>query len=526
MKASNVRDRLQAWKEGRPVRVSQALPWSRSPDSERLVMAFVRMSGESLPWGVAVGSPGKEPAVFTCPEPRNADELARVARKLWAHLRNHMAFPMGPAQQQPLDDEQVDDLKSQVRMRQLWLPGPSHVSMLHFLDYRYTPARTGPAEQLEPLKALGRASGWLFRESTRPGQVRVLDATRALRRSFAFPSEDVRQSHLGFLLAWLTTDGDRDTRIAAARVAEKQSVGITMDPELERDRLAPLVEAWNAAKASPAQAEKIAADIDDVLRPELIRRWEQTVQALAAFDEDGREPNTQLGKLETLGADEFYFQYWRREVAAPDQINQGATVQFHNNPETDFHPPAAAARYFAHLHASELTLSELVHGDPELVDDALAEGNAISGEIVSVVDEGTSRTSIPVWTVHAPAEGLLKLREGSGVCVVGLRGRAGSIRSIEIVKGIRILTIEITLWKRARKDVGAPAANDDSLEGTAVVLLSTSMVGLSLMKSYRVWNGDGPGAWLPHAAPLPHTSPSKGKPGDLVKLVEKLGRSG
>ena len=35
-----------------------------------------------------------------------------------------------------------------------------------------------------------------------------------------FPAQDARTAHLGYQLAWLTTTGDRDARIAAAAAAE------------------------------------------------------------------------------------------------------------------------------------------------------------------------------------------------------------------------------------------------------------------------------------------------------------------
>ena len=62
-------------------------------------------------------------------------------------------------------------------LRQVWLPNPAHVEMLHLLNYAYTFAGRGDDEEPEDkperivrLNALGRAAGWAFRESRRPGQ--------------------------------------------------------------------------------------------------------------------------------------------------------------------------------------------------------------------------------------------------------------------------------------------------------------------------------------------------------------------
>ena len=130
----------------------------------------------------------------------------------------------------------------------------------------------------------------------------------------------------------------------------------------------------------------------------------------------------------------------------------------------------------------------------------------------------------PVWTVESPAEGPLRLREESGVCVAGLRGRDGTVRELTTEGGVRRLIVDIDGWKKARPEEGAPAAHDaKALECQEVVLLTSGVVGLSRKKSFSVWDGNGPGAWLTHAAPRPETSGRKTPPGTLVTLVETLG---
>ena len=57
-----------------------------------------------------------------------------------------------------------------------------------------------------------------------------------------FPAQDARTAHLGYQLAWLTANGERDARIAAATAAERLTVSPTMDPSLERDELDGLVD--------------------------------------------------------------------------------------------------------------------------------------------------------------------------------------------------------------------------------------------------------------------------------------------
>ncbi len=529
--------RLRAWKDGRPVPLGRTLPWPRLPNRDRLVLAFVRMAGESLPWGVAYGAPGEKPNLLTVAEPRNRDVHAAMALELAEVLLPHLPHPQHSTakQRESAGAAQGDGLG--VR-RQLWLPGATHIEVLHFLDFRYTLARKGEEANVERLNALGRACGWLFRESTRPGQVRVLDATRLLRDSFAFPADDTRQSHLGFLLAWLGR-GNRETRWTSASKAELDSVGITLDPELERKDLQPLVEEWNEAfKASPngKRTRKLADRIADVLTPELERRWHLTVSAMERLESD-RVPNPELGPLLELASNEFFYQYWRPElrVATTADVESSEAIasddappvfRFRgNHPESDFHPPAAASRYFAHVHASELTAGELLHGDEDLVRGAMDAGDAVSGKIENVRDEGTGRTIRAVWHVRCSADRPLRLREGSGVCVLGLRKRKCTIREIHTDAGGRLLVVDVTSGFTKRACPDAPEAHDAKrLRGRTVTLVSEPIPDISRKKQFAVWNSDGPGAWLTHAAPVPLESerPSSGE--DLVSLVEKIAK--
>ena len=520
MKVSDVLLRIEAYRGGAPLRLGTTFPWPRSRDEDRLIVAFVRMAGESLPWGIAAGHPGGDPVVLSVPEPRNPDELARLTRDFGKVLLEHLPHP------ERATAEQQADIGAVARRRQLWVPGATHVEMLHFLDFRYTRAREGEAG-VKDLNAVGRAAGFLFRESTRPGQTRVFDLTRRLRDVFAVPAEDVRQAHLGFLLGWIAGKGSREERIAAAHLAETESVGVTMSPELEREKLQPLVEHWNKHSKEPELAAAIALEIHAVLKGELLRRYRLAEKALALLDDDGRPPNPELGALLDLGAEEFVYQYWSTEhKAAAPVLDPNAPRHFGNHPESDFFPAMAAARFFSHQHAADLQSAELLHGDPALVEAAIEAGNALRGRIVHVVNDGTKRAVIPIWTVRSPAEGLLRLREESAVCVVGLRGRTGTIRSIETDAGVRTLTVEIDGWKRARPEDGAPAADDAAaLEGTEVTLVEAGMAGFSKKKSSRVWNDTGPGAWLTHSAPLPERSDRPPFEGDLVDFVEKLGGS-
>lgn len=539
MIALHALNRLLAWKGGKPIPLGQTLPWPRVPNRDRLVLAFVRMAGESLPWGVAYGAPGDKPKVLTCPEPRNRDVHASMALDLAQVLLPHLPHPQTATskQREAAELEGADGLGAR---RQLWVPGPTHVEILHFLDFRYTLARKGEETNVEKLNALGRACGWLFRESTRPGQIRVLDATRLMRESFAFPADDVRQAHLGFLMAWHGR-GTRDSRWKAASKAEVESVGITMDPELERKELQPLVEEWNEArKADPKgkRARSLAERIHRVLVPELERRWRLAVSALEKLESD-RAPNAGLGPIAELASNEFFYQYWRPElrIASIEDVESAEAMladdaelpprRFRgNHPESDFHPPAAASRYFAHVHAAELATGELIHGDDDLVRGAVVSGDAVSGKIVRVEDRGTRRSIRAFWHVRCSADGPLRLREGSGVCVLGLRKRTGTIREIHNDDDGRLVVVEVTHGFTKRTYPREPEAHDAKrLRGRQVTFVGEPIANIPRKKQFAVWNAAGPGAWLTHAAPNPLESERPPSREDLVSLVEKISRA-
>jgi hypothetical protein len=302
MKLADVIQRIEAWRRGAPIPLGETLPWPRSAPADRLIVAFVRMAGESRPWGVIAGHPGEEPALLTVPEPRDAGELARLALGFAAILLPHLPHPEGAS------EAEKADIAAVAMRRQLWVPGATHVEMLHFLDYRFSRARAREEASSKDLSALGRACGWLFRESTRPGQVRVFDATARIRDAFAVPAEDVRQAHLGFLLAWLAPAGTREARLAAARIAEAASVGVTLNPDVERERLEPLVTRWNANRGDPAEAARIAEAIHAVLAPELTRRFRLTEEALGVLEDGTRPPNPGLAEVLKLAAEEHQWQ--------------------------------------------------------------------------------------------------------------------------------------------------------------------------------------------------------------------------
>src|SRR5258705_3279365 len=284
MTGHDVVRRLRALSKGRRLPNGETLRVQKLgasvPVADTLIVAFVRMGGESTHWGLAFGHPGKTPEILTVPEPRNRDAVADMMATFAPVLLEHLYHPRHSS------DGQTDAKGHPLfTLRQIWVPNPAHVEMLHFIAYSYNRTKFGSTTRVELLQALSRACGWLFREAQRPGQMITMVATQVLSEAYTYPSDNIRQGHLGFLLAWLNTKGSRDARMAAAEAAERQSISTSLDPPFERDELAPDVEAYNEARKDDdrPRLERSERRIRKMLTDELLRRWTLTEDAMRAI---------------------------------------------------------------------------------------------------------------------------------------------------------------------------------------------------------------------------------------------------
>lgn len=280
---SSIRDitrKLRAWESGEPWPRYTTVHHEIVAPARALVVAFVRMAGESRPWGIAWGTVGAPPRILSVPDGRVRDDVAvmcaEFAEDLLGHLRVHN-WTYDPAGK--------DDTRDQ--LRQVWLPNGQHLAMLHQMSYTYSQTKFGGSNQ-EILKALGRLAGWVFREASRTGSQHVIDASRALNEAYVFPAQTVRTAHLGYELAWLE-GGEREERIEAATGAESHTVSPTLDPSLERRPLADLVESWNEGRRDGKDVTSLAHDIAAILEPELERRWKLTEAAYSHLVGCGRD---------------------------------------------------------------------------------------------------------------------------------------------------------------------------------------------------------------------------------------------
>ncbi len=467
--------RLEAYAEGKPVSNGTLLRLPKIPAKRTFVLAFVRMGGESRPWGVAFGKASGSPKVLTVGEARNRELVGGMLEELTPELLEHL-------ESSP----------------HVWVPNASHIEMLHFLAFTYTFAKRGDPKRIKVLNALGRAANWLFEESTRPGQWSCIDASRALRDAYAFPCEDVRQAHTGYLLAWLETRGDFNKRLAAASEAELLSVSTSLDPKLERDTLADLVEKHNAERRAgrTAAAKKCADAIHTHLEPELRRRFEVAVRAHDVLLADRRKANSGLEQLgeEAQSRHEDY-------LSMEQRIAEGGKA-YVRSPETDRHSLVAASSYITAQADEDRFVSALVHYDPEMQADMLASGDGLRGKIVKIRDEGDGRRTVAIWTIDEDAARPLRVREGDALKQAGYSKRAAVLRSTTTKRdGGKQFELQITSGIRPGEGPFGREPLDRWWKGKAVTFLSLGEPGFSYMRRKMLWKRGGPGAWLTHKQP-------------------------
>lgn len=511
MNGDEVVRRLLAFQAGQPIPLGETIHFPIASGDDLLLLVFVKMGGESAPWGIAWARESGSVSTLTVPEPRNRDAVAAMLADFASTLLSHLAHPV------------LRDDGDQPPFRQLWLPNPTHVDMLHHLSYTYTFTRFGAPERALILNALGRAAGFLFRESQRPGQVTVMDAAAALRESFTFPTETIRQHHLGFLLAWLETNGDGTLRAAAAREMERKAIATNLDPDVEREVLQPVLDRYTESRRAEdvTAMRREAGHIEAALVQELERRVDLVRRAVRTLRGDGRRENRGLPLLMAASREEREYQYARIERRIAGMEEGPAYVA---DPETDRHPAAAAVGFFRHEESAELAQQALIHDDRGLQVQAIAAGNAVRGTITAIDDEGVGRRTTPVWTIRSPDTTPLRVRAGNDLCVVGLPRRVVRVREVEGEPGQRTLVVEVTGLKLAAFDEDGrtvPAAAHRSLVGSEVMLVPVFGTGISLRKRQKVWERGGPGAWLTHAAPPPRRRRTR-RDGDADSAVDLM----
>ncbi len=519
---STVTRKLRAWEVGHPLRRYDTIHHAAVPADQALVVAFLRMAGESRPWGIAWGKVGTEPTIRSVPDGRVRDDVgvlcADFAEDLLAHMRVHN-FTYDPAPE-PRHANAED-------LRQVWLPNGQHIAMLHHLSYTYSQTKFGGVNQ-DILRALGRLAGWMFRDTSRVGNQHIVDASALLDEAFVFPAQDVRTAHLGYQLAWLSTDGNREARMKAAAEAESRTISPTLDPELDRDRIANLVDAWQTGRRDGNDVGTEAGEIKEILIDELRRRWEAVERAFDLIESDERPVNSGVADLIEKAHAEFYYQHQRIEIRHSDPSLGPAFIA---HPETDFHGSAAASRYLVHAAADEAYASALVHADNALFIEAVSDGRAFVAHVEEVwvvavpSSSGRGRPKRkPHWRLRLDPSLPHRLRESARVAPRGSPGHEATV--IELVTGADFLYVTIEWTQRKTKALEhdlAARPEDDVWEGRDMDFVQSDASTLTNRRSQRVWKAkDGPGAWLTHGRASEPIEITADDAGDVDLIIDDV----
>ena len=68
--------KLQAWQAGEPLPRYDTIHHAIMPPDQALIVAFVRMAGESRPWGIAWGTVGSDLRIESVPDGRIRDDVS------------------------------------------------------------------------------------------------------------------------------------------------------------------------------------------------------------------------------------------------------------------------------------------------------------------------------------------------------------------------------------------------------------------------------------------------------------------
>ena len=487
---------LHAAKKAKPVHRYSTL--HIRPSDNPMLVAFVRMAGESRPWAIAYGNlKDPEPKVLSVPDGRNRIAVSEMCEIFAVDLLGYFRVTG-----YTLDPITKDSFKEK-QFCQIWVPSARHVEMFHHLQYSYWRARKGD-DRSQPLTAFARLSGWIFRESARLGQQAVVDASAFFRNSFVFPSDSTSLGHLGTCIEWFGEHEDLRSARLAVRGATLLRDSPTLDPELDSKIFSPLLE--KRAKILSENRSTLEVDqlISNALAPEVTRRWKLIVSSYEIFAADTREVNPGVGELVRDTFESFYSNFQRIEENLKDPDLGPAYTQ---HPETDFHGSAAAANFFAMTAADTTYLATLVHFDEELQAEALASGRAFNGIVTHVADTGVGRITTPVWTMDIGIQERLRIREGEKYSPLMAPGHGIQIRSVEILHD-SILQIVAEWTDRKTKSLENPQdlrPSDLEWVGARVMFVPKDGSDFDKSKSRAVWNAStGPGAWLTHGtAPAP-----------------------
>ena len=479
--------------------------------SNSMIVAFVRMSGETRPWGVAYGPPGSDPRLVSVADGRDRDDIAEMltpfAESLLSHFRCE-GFTFDPITKTNLPIESPP---------QLWVPGSSHLDMLHFISYGYWKRRKDD-DLRSPLSAMSRLCVWIFSESKVQGQQMIVDTTKELTNCFVYPVDEHSTSNIANALAWHNAPGSYLYKLKSTQKHALKSVGITLDLEVEQG-IEPELEKYRASVKAGSPEEGLANSIKSRVEFELLRRWKLAEAGRSQIAQDSRPTNSGTASLLTDSLTRYFYDFQRLERQMSDPEHGPA---FTPHPETENHGTAAASRYFRLNAASAKYLPSLIHEDPELFRESLAKGQALEGTVFQVKVESVGQASEIYWILRATLSDEFRIRAGEYLSLLGSPGHYVSVEELEFLDfDVAQLTLKFLGRKTLR--TSAPISETPRSEKWLmqnVVFVPRDSSDLDTRASFKVWKTrEAPGAWLTHSGPT--FSPVPGVVDDVSQLESR-----
>jgi hypothetical protein len=484
---------LLSYKAGKPLPRYSTIHLIRIENP--LVVAFIRQAGESRPWGIAYGRVrDAEPKIISVPDGRNRNLVGEMCTVFAEYLLEYFR-----AEGQVFDPITEED-KDPLLLPQVWVPGDKHVEMFHFLEYAFW--RSSKADDRKDiLPTLARLCGWIHRESHLKGQQVIVDASKILRDSYVFPTDSSGLGHIGACLEWFNQNNGLNEKRLKARSQMFSHVSPTLDTRLDQDVLEPLLDKRIKAIGEKKNTKKFDLEIEEALRPELLRRWELTRLAYDLLRKDEREENPGVRNLALDGLFNYVRKFQRVERRIDDaQLGPAFTP----HPETDFHGSAAAASYFLSDFADAKYVSTLIHHDEELQEEALRSGSAFYAKVISVRDEGSGRKTIPVWRIQVELLDVNRIRDRERYSPLKSAKHTLQARDVEYLDN-KILEFDGEWITNKTVPLDFPiSAELTNLNwvGKTLMFVPDNSSSLALMSAEAVWKAQtGPGAWLTHGKP-------------------------
>jgi hypothetical protein len=392
----NVRRRLQALDIGGPLPIYKTKLTRVATDA--VLVTFVRMAGETRPWGIAFGRANKprEMQTLSVPNPRDYKDVARMVEAFgdWMLREYRVAGAYS--------DAPLLDLKSpEARITQLWVAGSTHLTMLHYLQYQYQRSRNSEGEPTT-LGTFGRLVGWLFNRAQLKGDQWTVDASKLLNEMYEFPADDFSMKHLGAQIAWLQTEGSLSSKRDAAILAARRSVSITIDPLVENNVFA-VVEKHKELNRANVGDEGFASysaseisEISAIVESELRERWRLLAAAHDLALRDARPEN--LGVSEALVSDQLAD--FCSNFNLPESLADSGEDVFTPAASSGYSAFVSTREYLVAERAADRWLPSLIHYDDELLMEALLEGVALGGHVVKTELIAGAKEADCLWVVE------------------------------------------------------------------------------------------------------------------------------